>query len=182
MKHQLCLKHLPFFLAFLFVFISCQEDPIQQEIDPLDEDMILATELAEEYLNSLTGRSNSDKSITVLKYKDGKLLYYTNTDGGGGYKEVTEETVTATVHPGEYVFWFSGGGVTDLDGIDFEDASQIPDEINPDMMWVIEVPDEYEIEDDGEEDSYYFKYDIVYQYKGNEGTPIRLDPKLKVTQ
>ncbi len=173
-NYQQLSKQSFFAFAFLLLTLSCQEDPLDDEVN-VDEDMLAATKLADEYLSSSSGRNGSEKAITVLKFKDGKLLYATNTDDNKGYQEVTEETITATVEPGEYVFWYSGGGVTDLDDIDFEDPTQLPDEINPDKMWVIAVPED--IDDD---DEVYLKYDIVYQHKGNNGAPIRLDPKIKI--
>ena len=173
-----------FATLIVFISISCQKDSVNEEIDLIDEDMLTATQLADEYLYSTTGRTNHEKAITVLKFYDGKLLYATNTDDYNGYFEVTEETVTATISEDEYVFWFSGGGVTDLEGIEFDDESQAqlsddPEEINMDRMWMITGYEEIESEDD--EDVTYLKYDIVYDYFGNEGDPIRLDPKLKVT-
>jgi len=146
--------------------------------------MVIATEMAEDYLNSKGGRApESEKSITVLKYKDGKLLYHTNRDDNKGYEEVTETTVTAYASPGEYVFWFSGGGVSDLDEIDFDEVSdeligELLEEVNPDHMWVVQVPEDLDPEVE------HFKYDIVYKYKnkGAESPLIRLDPKIRVTQ
>ena len=63
-------------LIFSLLFIACQEDSII-ESDELDQDMLAASELADEYLKSEKGRfEDSDKSITVLKYSDGKLIFY----------------------------------------------------------------------------------------------------------
>ncbi|GAB4233619.1 MAG: hypothetical protein Tsb0034_06920 [Ekhidna sp.] len=175
-------------IALLVVFFSvivfaCQEEEMTAEI-PFDEDMELALELADDYLTKKGGRaSKSEKSITVLKFKDGVLLYDTNRDTVKHYQEVTEMTVTAHAKPGEYVFWFAGGGVSDLQEIDFDDVSdeilkELLEEINADHMWVVQVPEDldHSIE--------YFKYDIVYQYKAkNTKSPyIRLDPKIRVVQ
>ncbi|MCP4456877.1 MAG: hypothetical protein GY816_02450 [Cytophagales bacterium] len=183
MKHFFRSSQLLILFTFLFT-ISCQEDSLNKEIDMADEDMIKATELAETYLNSSNARVgwDTEKAITVLKFKDDKLLYATNTDHHIGYREVTEETITAYVDPGEFIFWYSGGGISDLDGIEFDDDSQflldgLPEEINVDLMWVIHIP-----EDIGEDDNINLKYDIIYQFKGNVGLPIKLDPKIKVNQ
>ncbi|MEQ9403887.1 MAG: hypothetical protein RIM99_09895 [Cyclobacteriaceae bacterium] len=178
-KYPFGLRHLLFAFSLVVLVISCQEDSTNEEITLTDEDMIAATRLAEDYL-SINGRGDYEKAITVLKYKDDKLYYATNTDDIDGYQEVTEQTVTAIVEPGEHVFWYSGGGVTDLDGIEFDPFSQgqlvnEPEEINADKMWVIAVPEDLEDED-------LYKYDIIYQFKGNDGAPIRLDPKIKITQ
>ncbi|WP_425393079.1 hypothetical protein [Ekhidna sp.] len=168
------------FFAFtlLLVAIACQEDSyLEEEILDTDEDMIAAIQLADDYLNSIRGRdANAEKSITVLKYHKGKLFFATNTDEIKGYQELTETSVTAIVEPGEYLFWYSGGGVTDLDGIEFdpnsqEDFDEFPEEINEDKMWKIQVPDDGNLS--------MYKYDILYQYKGTE-SPIRLDPKIRV--
>ncbi|MDH5610807.1 MAG: hypothetical protein OEY56_15125 [Cyclobacteriaceae bacterium] len=183
MKPNFFPKQLLLFFSFVVLSLACQEDVANEELDLIDKDMVQATELADSYLASSQARRKSDKSITILKYMDGKLWFATNTDKKRGYQEVTEETVTAYVNPGEHVFWFSGGGVSDLEGIEFDAASQYqlvnsPEEINPDKMWVIMIPEDREIDADG-----FLKYDIIYQIQGNEGEPpIRLDPKLKVSQ
>ncbi|MEO9483383.1 MAG: hypothetical protein ABJG47_08065 [Ekhidna sp.] len=169
-------------LAFIFVLslIACQEDPLIEKIDPIDEDLEEATLLADEYFNDIGGRANTDeRSITILKYIDGQILFNTNTDTISGYQVVTETTITACVVPGEYVFWYRGGGLDDLEGVDFdEDAeaylNQLPDEYKEDKMWVLKVPDEFDPEHDE------LKYDIVYESKDNEGVVIRLDPKIQV--
>lgn len=172
-NYQLRLKQLLLTSFFLLITISCHDNTVTEELNLVDADMIAATKLAEEYLSSSKGRNGSEKSITVLKFKDGKLLYSTNTDDNKSYQDVTEETITATVEPGEHIFWYSGGGVTDLEGVDFEDETQLPEEINPDKMWIITVPEDVE-------EGTLFKYDIVYQFKGNSGPPIVLDPKIKI--
>ena len=68
----------------------------------------------------------------------------------------------------------------------------LPDEINRDKMWVIAIPDkdrdddddgDGDGDDDGEDDDddpMYLKYDIIYDHKGNDGPPIRLDPKIQL--
>ncbi|MEO9872781.1 hypothetical protein [Ekhidna sp.] len=168
-------------ITFSFITFACQEGNLaEDELDQLDEDMLAAVEFADDYLTSTNGRINSvEKSVTVFKYENGQLLFKTAGDTTAGYKPVTEETVTAEAEPGDYLFWYSGGGVTDLEGIDFDAASEaalhdLPDEINPDKMWVIQVPE------DIEEGTEYLKYDIVYDFEGNAGPIIRLDPKITI--
>lgn len=168
---------LSFFL--LFISMACQEDSIlETEIEETDLDMQAAILMADQYLNSVRGKSDkSEKSITVLKYYKDKLYFATNTDDIKGYQELTETSVTAIVEPGEFIFWYSGGGVTDLDGIEFDPTSQddldeFPEEINADKMWKIQVP--------ADGDLSMYKYDILYDYKGNSGAPIRLDPKIRI--
>ncbi len=175
-------KTLALSVFFLFIAFACQEEPIEEPIDEIDHDMIMATLLADEYLNSFGGRAeSSEKSITVFKYMDGILKYNTNTDTISGYQEVFETSVTAYAEPGEYLFWFAGGGVADLEEIDFDTTSvnyleTLPEEINADQMWVIQVPT------DIDPDVEYLKYDIVYQYQaqGVESEIIRLDPKIRL--
>ena len=175
------LRNITLFTLGLSVSISCQEDQLAE--DQVDQDMDLAVSMADEYLNSKKGRSgNSEKSITVLKWKDGVLLYDTNTDEINGYRVVKETTITAYAEPGEFIFWYSGGGVSDLEEIDFDEMSEqylrdMPEEINADHMWVTQVPE------DIDEDVEYLKYDVVYRYKekGMESEIIRLDPKIRVT-
>ncbi|WP_424963059.1 hypothetical protein [Ekhidna sp.] len=163
-------------LIFSLLFIACQEDSIV-ESDELDQDMIAASELADEYLKSEKGRfEDSDKSITVLKYTDGKLMFDTNTDDFKGYQEVEETSVTAVVEPGDYIFWFAGIGLSEVDEIDFDEPSQeilgdLPVDFIPQKMWIIRIPP------NTTQNS--LKYDIVYVPEGSN-TSIRLDPKIKV--
>ena len=169
---------LPLLALFLFCTLACQDQVDPTDSDVIDEDMIEATRLADEYLTNTAGKSGADRSITVLKYKSGKLYYHTNNGYTQGYEEVDESTVTATVAAGDYVFWYSGGGVTDLDGIEFDAASQQqlnsnPEEINYDKMWVIPTPE-------NAAPGTILKYDIVYDYKGNDGPIVRLDPKIQI--
>ncbi|MEP5612575.1 MAG: hypothetical protein ABJP45_10015 [Cyclobacteriaceae bacterium] len=173
-------KQLLLVFTFFLLFGSCKEKLITEDIDLEDQDMIAATQLADEYLNASKGRQGAEKSVTVLKFKNDKLYYATTTDDVTSYTEVGMETITASAKPGEYVFWYSGGGVSDLDGIEFDESSQLklvdaPEEINADKMWVIAIPEDFD-EEDG-----MLKYDIVYNFKGNDGPPIRLDPKIKIT-
>lgn len=166
-------------LAFisLLILIACQEDPITEDLDSFDEDMLVATSLATEYLESESGRfEDSDKSITVLKYEDGKLLFDTNTDDYSGYQEVEETSVTAYVEAGDYIFWFAGIGLAEVDEIDFDEPSEeilgdLPEDFIPQKMWVIRIPPNTTQK--------ILKYDIVY-VPSNSNVSIRLDPKITV--
>ena len=169
--------------AFLIIFtlLACQDDqPINDQSIDIDQDMLDAIDLAEEHQNSIGGRSsNNPKSITILKYKDGELQFNTNTDNINGYTNVTETTITAYAEPGEFIYWYSGGGLTDLEDIDFDDddedfLDELPDEYKADKMWVLRIPEDYDPANG------HLKYDIVYESKDNEGIYIRLDPKIQV--
>lgn len=169
--------------AFLLLFIvfACQDDTTTEVgVNEIDEDMLAANQLANEYLATQGGRAEDiELSVTVLKYLDGQLYYDTNTDTIEGYQVITEETVTATVNPGELVFWYSGNGLSELDGIDFDSSSESflgddSDEIYQDVMWKIMLPEQTD------PDQKFLKYDIIYQFEGNTGAPIRLDPKIRV--
>lgn len=170
-------NHWLFLVLLAFVVISCQEDVFKTP-DSIDEDMITATSLAEEYLTNTRGRfEDSERSITVLKYQDGKLLFSTNTDDVRGYQEVVETSITAIVEPGEFIFWFSGGGLKEVEAIEFDGASQeiledLPNDFVPEKMWVVQVPDSVQA---GEVS---LKYDIVYEPRG--GIQVRLDPKIQI--
>lgn len=179
MKYQSFLKNSLLAFSLLSITLSCQEGTLADEITPVDVDMIAATTMANNYLNSMRGKTGTEKSITVLQFRDGKLVFGTSSDDIQGYEEVGEESITATVQPGEHVFWYAGGGLSDLDGIDFDESSMLklvdaPDEINYDKMWMLTIPEDFDAEDG------ILKYDIVYQIRGSDGPPIRLDPKLKV--
>ncbi len=165
-------------LIFSLLFIACQEDTFNENVDSIDEDMINATSLANEYLKSEKGRfEDSDKAITVLKYKNGKLMFDTNTDDHKGYQEVEETSVTANVEPGNYIFWFAGGGLSEVDDIDFDGEAEeilgdLPVDFIPQKMWIIRVPTELD-------SPQMLKYDIVYVPR-ESGIQIRLDPKIAV--
>ena len=61
-------------LAFVFILflLACQEDELIEN-QPIDEDLIAATQLADEYFN-IKGRTGStERAITILKYKDGNI-------------------------------------------------------------------------------------------------------------
>tara|TARA_B100001245_G_C22794815_1_gene383275 strand:- start:225 stop:848 length:624 start_codon:yes stop_codon:yes gene_type:complete len=180
-------------LSVFALFLSCRENEVPgANIEELDNDMEVAKNMVDLYLTSRvqegserSGRSAGDKidkidkSITVLKFKDGKLMYKTNTDTITGYLEVVETTVTAYVKPGELIFWFAGGGVTSLDSIDFDAQSvdfldELPYELRDYDLWVVQVPEEYDTEHS------MLKYDIVYKTKESAEFSIRLDPKVQV--
>ena len=165
------------------ILIACQEDSLIENPDLIDEDLEAATLLADEYFNDLgtRGKRRGDEhAITILKYQDGQIYYNTNTDDIDDYQIVTETTITAYVEPGEYVFWYRGGGLNDLEDVDFDDDAEaylleeLPDEYKKDKMWVLHVPEDYNSE------QYELKYDIVYESKENKGVVIRLDPKITV--
>ncbi len=177
MKHLGLFKHfLLIFTAYLF-FFSCHESA-SPEVSTDDKDMIAATELANTVVDSDEARKGRARSVTVLKYSRGKLLFATNTDDEGGYQEVTEQTITAFLEAGEQHFWYAGSGITDLVAIELDAASQSsitcsPEEVISGQLWRIAIPTTISSEVE-------LKYDIVYQFRGNAGAPIRLDPKLKV--
>ena len=174
---------------FVFFTLACQEDNLREEIDP---EMEQATAMADHYLFSLvTNQADSktrrgrdaiddiDRSITVLKFHKDRLVYKTNTDDKSGYDYVGETTVTAYVNPGEYIFWFAGGGISMLDSIDFDNESvefldELPEYLLDYEMWVVKVPEDYDPEHN------VLKYDIVYETRENAGIKIRLDPKIQI--
>lgn len=179
--------------SILFVAIACQDEQVQEETESVDKDMITAIELSEGYLNEMVARLGSSEqarsedddgnwaSITVLKLIDGELMFDTNTDDYSGYQKVEETTVTAYASPGEFIFWYSGEGVSDLDDIDFDEFSlskldREPDEIYPQLLWVVRMP-----ELDDEDEVVRLKYDIVYETENSAG-PIRLDPLIDVAR
>lgn len=172
------IKHLA--LIFSLFLIACQEDSLIEDPTLIDEDLAAATLLADEYFNEFKGRTNgSERAITILKYKDGQIYFNTNTDDVDGYQVVTETTVTAYVEPGEFVFWYRGGGLDDLEEVDFdEDAEayldQLPDEYKEDQMFVLQMPHE------SDSSTIELKYDIVYESKDEPGVVVRLDPKVVV--
>ncbi|MEL7006966.1 MAG: hypothetical protein AAFN93_30280 [Bacteroidota bacterium] len=92
-----------------------------------------------------------------------------------------DETVTATVDEGGYVFWYAGGGVSDLIGIEFDASSREKLAGDPTgwvfhKFWVATVN-----QNTGDE---LLKYDILYQHFDDDGESelIRLDPKIKVAE
>lgn len=181
MKNQQLTNTLLLFFALPLLFVSCLNDA-SPDVDLADEDMLHAIDLADQYLISAGGRGDDDKAVTVLKFNGDELQFHTNGETNG-YEETGEQSITAEVVPGEYIFWYGGGGITDLEGIEFDGAAQAylvddPDEIHDDKMWVIKIPEHDD--DDDDDDVLFLKYDIIYKHK-ETNTLIRLDPKLKVT-
>jgi len=177
-RHNLIPSFLIVVISF-FLFNSCQHQEINKNNEP-EQDMLKASAMAEDYLKNTNARTRGHEIVvTVLAYSDGKLYYATNKDNIRGYQEVTEETVTAIVEPGAYVFWFAGYGITYLDAIEFDEQSQSnldnSSQVSLGVMWTVSIPED-------NVDAEYLKYDIVYQYRGNQGAPVRLDPKLRVNQ
>lgn len=177
MKKHLGFRRFSLTSAVLFLFLSCSDDSSNINIDSIDSDMIAATLLADEVVHSMSGRSYTARSVTVLRYKDGKLTFSTNSDEIKGYSEVLEESITATVEAGDYIFWYCGAGLSELAGIEFDASSMRrlvdgPIELKESKMWMLKVPEDVK-EEDG-----LLKYDIVYSFKG--GDLIVLDPKIKI--
>ncbi len=158
--------------------LSCQEHK-ETTGDLIDYDMDIAILLANEHQISENGREDSDgRAITVFRYSEGIVYFDTNTDDHEGYQALKETSVTAIVHPGEYIYWYSGGGITDLEDVEFDSDSEsyledLPEEFKPDRMWVIKIPKNYDLTHE------HLKYDIVYESEDNEGY-IRLDPKIQI--
>ncbi|WP_258099771.1 hypothetical protein [Marinoscillum pacificum] len=181
----------PIIVLILFsCLLSCKDNDFPMVIEEVDHDMESATELVDSYLSTTYGSSNTNgraedaidkikKSITVIKFHKGELVYNTNTDSINGYQKIEETTITASVMPGEMIFWFSGAGINSLDSIDFDDQSlefldDLPSEIKDYKMWVVQVPDDYD------SDHNMLKYDIVYESKDYAGVKVRLDPKIQI--
>lgn len=161
------------------LLIACQEYN-DNKVDLIDTDMDIAILLADEHQISENGRKDSKgRAITVFKYLKGVVYFDTNTDDYRGYQELKETSVTAIVQPGEYIYWYSGGGITDLEDIEFDSDSEsyldeLPEEFKPDRMWVLKVPENYDLTHE------HLKYDIIYESKDKEGY-IRLDPKIQIS-
>ncbi len=163
----------------ILICVSCQDDLVEEEGNQVDDDMLEATRLADQYLASRSGRYEmSMKAVTVLKFKDGQLYFTTSGSDFLGYEVVTEESITAIAAPGEYLFWFAGEGLSVLDGIEFDEISEmelddLPEELHDKKMWVTQLSPETTSGED-------LKYDILYQSRDNDGVTIRLDPKIKI--
>lgn len=167
------LKHIA--VVFTFILLACQ-DTDHETVTLVDQDMVEALALAEEFLGS-SRNEGTDSDVTVIKYKS-DLLYKTNTIAGG-YSPIDEETITAESMPGGYVFWHAGGGVRELLGIEMDEASQevlgdenIPFEVIPGRYWALWIPSDIDM------DIKMLKYDIVYVTKA--GDAVRLDPKIQI--
>ncbi|NQZ75020.1 MAG: hypothetical protein HRT61_02765 [Ekhidna sp.] len=186
------------------VIFACQEQELTQQTDVIDQDLTEASSLVDDFLKKEGGRRNQSYSITVFKYMDGEVYFDTNRDDYEGYQVLGEESITAVVDYGEWIFWYSGSGMSELDGVEFDAMAEkflrvFPEEINFGRLWLLRVPTREEVaanqeedydteegdETDDEEDSYddkevLLKYDILYQYDGYTGESIRLDPKIRV--
>lgn len=199
-------------VVFMFsIFSSCHEDPLSiapENVDSeVDQEMIDAEALADAYLESL-GDANArsfaknHRSVTNLRYRKDDLLFKT-LKATKGYEPIDEQTVTAEATEGSFIFWNPGGGVKEIEGIEFDQASSKYLQFRPfalrNGLWVTRIKpkkkadddeDDNEDEDDDEEDegdenhkdAIYLKYDIIYQTKTSGDTPIRLDPKVKFRQ
>jgi hypothetical protein len=184
MKNLANIKNLFLAIFTALVFTSCIEEGGSPIIDDTDDPyMAKAEDFVDDYMTTQpSARGGKHRtSVTVLQYQDGELYYATNTDDIKGYHPVEEQTITAYVEPGEYMFWVTGKDVTYLDGIEFDVVAQNqmgpnhPADIANSKVWLVQIPEDIETTEDG-----HLKYDIIYEYKGNEGNPIRLDPKLKI--
>ena len=166
-------------LSIVFLALGCQQDEIQVE-DAVDTDMVLAWELANDFLNSSRTES-TDQDVTVLKMKQDEPLSYKTNTIQGPYQPLGEMTITAETYPGGYIFWHAGGGIQTLIEIEFDDASEEllddsePFEVVPCRMWALYIPQDF---DPSSGD--ILKYDIEYVNK--DGQLIRLDPKIKIRQ
>lgn len=167
-----------FIVILSTLIIACQEYE-ETTGDLIDSDMDIAILLADEHQILENGRRDSKRrAITVFRYSKGIVYFDTNTDDHEGYQALKETSVTAIVHPGEYIYWYSGGGITDLEDVEFDSDSEsylegLPEEFKPDRMWVLKIPENYDLTHE------HLKYDIVYESKDSEGY-IRLDPKIQI--
>lgn len=182
LPHELRLTLL--LVVILLVGYACQ-DTILSEDELVDEDMIAATEMVDDLSAAVIeneGWSENERrswtrtSITVLRYQDGILLYNTNKDDVSGYQPVTEETVTAMIEPGEIVFWYKGGGLAELNDIEFDELSEVqlnnlPYCILEDRLWYVRIPENVSSDE--------LKYDILYTSSGSNDV-VRLDPKIEI--
>ena len=169
-------------ILFIFVFISCQENELQEVVvSDVDQDMIDALKTADDYLSSANARStnNSSAEVTVIRYQDG-LTYRTDSESDS-YETLFEQTITAQTESGNYVFWHAGIGLGELIGIEFDEDSEeflgednLPFEVTSGKTWAVFIPDP----NDGDDDEQILKYDILY--KTASGQVIRFDPKLKI--
>ncbi len=191
MKHHRYFSLSAILFASLVLFISCQESTdilsTENKDDPF---MTEALDLIDKELTSIesnlpeASRANwrrPEYSVTCLKYdkNNDRLVYSTWNDDIKGYVEVTEEEITAFVKPGTWMFHYRGGGLSALNAIEYDAASRAiignaTYEIYPGRLWLTKVP-----ESCGDA---LLKYDIVYNVRNDGQGPIRLDPKIEVTQ
>ena len=182
-------------LGLTLMIHSCQENEIS-ELELADKEILEAEQAMEAYVESAIANTsdgrlrnrwfNSKRCITVLKWKEGnddepgQLLYNTNRDDIRGFRPVDEQTVTAIVEPGEFIFWYAGAGVRELSGIEFVPDSQsnlgeLPTDLRRFRLWFVYIPNDIESEE--------LKYDILYRLRDGDDDdedPIRLDPKITI--
>lgn len=163
------------------LLFACQDDVTLSEEDTTDPDMEAAIHLADEHFQSASGRmSGSKKIVIVVKYRNGEIFYKSTSAGVYYYVPMEETSITAIAKPGDYIYWYRGGGLKDLEEIDIDDQDEVylldeePEEINYDLMWALRIPLSYDISHE------HLKYDVVYESRLNSGVYIRLDPKIKV--
>jgi len=181
MNHRQITKLL-FALSFI-IFVSCQEEAVSTEPSVNQDDVAAAEALMTDFLeeNGLkeeaAARGVNAYALTILACgDDDNLYYYTAPSGMQGYELLNEETVTASVEGGGYIFWYGAYNIKFLRGIEFDASSQsilgnIPDSWKNSKLWYVQIP---EVSDAT------LKYDIIYQ--ATKGGPTRLDPKIKVGQ
>ena len=179
MNHRQITKLL-FGLIIIFV-LSCQEETSVSQLRVDQNDVAAAEALVSEFLeeNGLKedaeARGLNAYALTVLACDNDNLYYYTAPSGMQGYELLDEETVTASVHGGGYIFWYGAQGIKFLTGIEFDENSQsilenFPDAWKNSRLWYVQIP---EVNDE------ILKYDIIYQTNKGNG-PVRLDPKIRV--
>lgn len=179
MKLHQHLKNAIVVLTITSLIFACSESP-SDELAVQDEDMTTAIALADDYLNESNARFGSFKSVTVLNYVDGKLYFATNSDDINGYQEINEETITAQVKPGEFIFWFAGKGMKEIVGIEFDAVSESslisqPFPFSKSKIWVTSIDENVSV-------GTALKYDILYKIRGGDGSTIILDPKIRISQ
>lgn len=160
------------------IFWGCQNSS-ESELQ-VDDDMAIAIRLINEFVAIQESKRASTPVVTVLQYREGKLLFATQDDGFRAYREVTEETVTAILKQGDQVFWFAGSGILEIVDIEFDKTSHAAigsksQGVFNNRLWTIRIPRNLD-------ENTVLKYDIVYRHGDNPNDIVRLDPKLKVGQ
>jgi len=164
---------------FGIILFGCSENPGVIQLPDDDVDAVAAQQLTADYFNETGARSSAGYAIIVLKYEEDKLMYLSSDHPEMDYQEVNEETITASVDEGGFVFWYAGGGVSDLLGIEFDKESSKSLQGKPEgwyyeKLWLIQVKKNTKSE--------HLKYDIIYKYFDEDGESelIRLDPKVRI--
>ncbi len=185
MRHHHQLRQLALLATILMLTFACQEETNLLDTQSDELDLATAEGLVQDYFNHLVAEDPSSASrvesmsynpvVTILKYENGQLLYRTPSEGGG-FMEVNEETVTANVGSGEFVFWYAGAGLSFLDGIEFDSLSssvlnEAPTSYITPEFWLVGIPEDAS--------GNILKYDILYTLDGDNEV-IRLDPKIQV--